>query len=644
MAQVKVTIDPTHIDSLIGTPRRGLIEAINNSFDADASNVRVELSRTATNGIDCIKITDDGTGITQEQATPGFSQISGSWKANESHTKRLQRILLGNNGKGRFNTYALGNRLAWRSVVANGDAFYATCISSHRSTHDYFNVEFEGLCEGPAGTVLTIHEVTEKAARYLDSSAAPQNLLLDTAAYLMRYGHVHLTYDGQTVSPNGLSEQEQTYLIPIPDTDESAELHLIEWKQDFKKILYLCPASGVSTESMPAGIQAPGFSFAAYLTWEGFSEEDAAEARLGSEPGSTLIHLAQDQLRDHFKGRADQLAEQILPAWRAEGVYPYEDQPKTKVDQSTRQVFDIVSVVAASVINEGDSKSRRLSLALIREALESRPQALQVVLDRVLGLPTEDVEELAELLNRTELSAIIKSQTAISDRLRFLSGLQHLVFDPDAKKDLLERRHLHRILAKEAWVFKEDYALIGDDDRLAKVLAKFKEKLGEDIEFTSDPMPTKPDGTGIIPDLVLSGQRSPSQGHLHNLVIELKRPSVEIRLQEWRQIEDYARAVTADERFSQPNVKWDFWIVGTKIDPEVMRTLNRSTQSMHLDGDVAEVRPVTWAEVITEADHRMRFFQDQLNTEASSTESGLAYLREKYAAYLPPSLATPQGT
>ena len=643
MARVKVTIDPTHIDSLIGTPRRGLIEAINNSFDADASNVRVELDRTPTDGIDSIRVIDDGTGIIFEDATPGFSQISGSWKALESHTKRLGRTLLGSNGKGRFNAYALGNRLDWRSVVAREGRFYATRITAHRSTHDYFNVESEGPCEGPAGTILTIHEVTEKAAKYLDSSAASKNLLLDTATYLMRYGHVHLSYNGQTVSPKGLSKDERTYLIPIPDLNETAELHLIEWKQDFKKTLYLCPDRGASTESMPAGIQAPGFSFAAYLTWQGFAEEGAAEARLGSEPGATLIRLAQDQLRDHFKVRADELAEQILPAWQAEGVYPYQGEPQTKIEQSTRQVFDIVSVVAAPVINEGDSKSRRLSLALIREALESRPQAMQVVLDQVLGLPVDHVEELAELLNTTELSAIIKSQTAISDRLRFLAGLQHLVLDPYAKKDVLERRHLHRILAKEAWVFKEDYALIGDDERLAKVLVHFKEMLGGSVEFTSEPMPTRPDGTGIIPDLVMSGQRSPSQGHLHNLVIELKRPTVEIRLKEWRQIEDYARAVTADERFSQPNVKWDFWIVGTRIDPEVMRTLNRSTQSMQLDGDVAEIRPITWAEVVTEAEHRMRFFQDQLNTEASSTESGLAYLREKYAAYLPPSLATPQG-
>jgi hypothetical protein len=42
----------------------------------------------------------------------------------------------------------------------------------------------------------------------------------------------------------------------------------------------------------------------------------------------------------------------------------------------------------------------------------------------------------------------------------------------------------------------------------------------------------------------------------------------------------------------------------------------------------------TWAEIISDGQHRMKFVQDKLQYETTN-DQGLAYLREKYARYLP---------
>jgi hypothetical protein len=103
-------------------------------------------------------------------------------------------------------------------------------------------------------------------------------------------------------------------------------------------------------------------------------------------------------------------------------------------------------------MNGGPRRSRKLALNLIKAALESGPTALQDVLLNVLDLPQDKVEELQILLNRTTLASVIEVSKRIANRLDFLSGLDALIFDADSKKQTLERRQLHRILANETWV------------------------------------------------------------------------------------------------------------------------------------------------------------------------------------------------
>lgn len=87
----------------------------------------------------------------------------------------------------------------------------------------------------------------------------------------------------------------------------------------------------------------------------------------------------------------------------------------------------MVALAAATVVYKNTTTApKRLSLALIREALESNPNSLQPVLTDVLALPPEQVEELHTLLGRTTLSSVIGASKQIADRLDFISGLNAL--------------------------------------------------------------------------------------------------------------------------------------------------------------------------------------------------------------------------
>jgi len=98
----------------------------------------------------------------------------------------------------------------------------------------------------------------------------------------------------------------------------------------------------------------------------------------------------------------------------------------------------------------------------------------------------------------------------VGDRLDFINGLNALLFDKLTRKTTKERRQLHRILARETWIFGEEWTLTGDDQRLTEVLKQHLSLLEEDTELAEASEVLLDDGRIGIPDLVL-GRRLPDR-------------------------------------------------------------------------------------------------------------------------------------
>src|SRR5262249_25124888 len=160
---------------------------------------------------------------------------------------------------------------------------------------------------------------------------------------------------------------------------------------------------------------APGYCFTAYLRWGGFQEigHDILLAELDSGVVGNLIAAAKDRIREYFKGRAADKQRELIKEWETDGIYPYSGEPATLTQAAERQAFDIVALSAASIVNEGSTRSRKLALRLIKTALESGPTALQDVLLNVLELPEDKVAELRRLLDRTTLASVIEDPVGL---------------------------------------------------------------------------------------------------------------------------------------------------------------------------------------------------------------------------------------
>lgn len=348
-------------------------------------------------------------------------------------------------------------------------------------------------------------------------------------------------------------------------------------------------------------------------------------------------------MREHFTQRSKQHILTVVQEWKEDKVYPYEHEPIDEQEEAVRSLFDVVAVKAAPAVNSSNDKiAKRLSLRLLREALETNPTALHQVLSEVLQLSSDSLDELSKLLNHTTLSAIIKASSMIVKRLQFLRSLEILVFDPESKQQLKERSQLHRILANETWVFGEEYALTVDDKSLTNALKAHIKTLGRD-ELVQEPV-LDDEGKNRVLDLLLARTSPQARDRHEHLVVELKAPNKKIGADEITQIERYAFAVAGDERFNMTDVEWDFVVVSSGLDDYAAHKAEKTELSKYRPGltyrsDDGRVRVwiKTWAQIISAAKHRHKSVQNSLKYNPDS-EDAIAYLQEVHAKYLPEAM------
>jgi hypothetical protein len=142
---------------------------------------------------------------------------------------------------------------------------------------------------------------------------------------------------------------------------------------------------------------------------------------------------------------------------------------------------------------------------------------------RVRDVGSERRDELASLLERVSLEAMIGAFKVVTGRLDFLKGLQLLVFDPTAQEQLAERTQLHRILAGNTWIFGEEFNLTVDDKELTKVLEAHLRLLDRDAKGAT-PVRREDGSVGIV-DLMLSRSLPEQKNEREHLVVELKAPT-----------------------------------------------------------------------------------------------------------------------
>ncbi|CAM2156844.1 protein of unknown function [Pararobbsia alpina] len=355
--------------------------------------------------------------------------------------------------------------------------------------------------------------------------------------------------------------------------------------------------------------------------------------------GATSAHRPHAGAPAHLTGSppADDVSDwtSLIDRWKAAGIYPFDGEPSTAAETVEREIFSkVASVIATHLPGFGAAPAmdRAFQLRMLRHAIETQPKALARILDEVLHLPREQQESISAVLADTSLPAVCSTASLVTERLRFLSGLEAILFDDTPRKRIKERSQLHRIIAENCWLFGEDFTLSVDDRSLTEVLRAHKRLLGEHVAI-DEPVRHPTLGGGIV-DLMLSkATRLHRPRTLTHLVVELKAPGVKIDVAEVGQIEKYARTVMDDPRFREAGVTWQFCVISDELGEYVPFRSSLDAPGLIYQRHDVTIYAKTWAQVIDENRSRLKFLEEKLELQIDKA-SALKLMHTRYARFL----------
>lgn len=641
--EIDVTIAPDQIEAFTRCrPATGLEELIWNALDAEAHNVDITFNRNELKGIQRVVVADDGHGMKRAEAKSVFEQIGGSRKKTNRKSPNESRPYHGKQGKGRYLSFSIGTQVRWiaRTPTGNGEVEEIT-IRSKGARLKKVEISDVSTVEGKPGCTVIIDDVSTSSGS-LESEGTIENMRVRFAPYLIAHPSVRIRFDGVDLSPTDLIASEKTIKVNQPADGGipqiKGSIRIIEWKRAVKPQLYLCNGDAMPLEERDMQKRDPRFYYTVYLCSDYLRELDE-EGKLSLTtlfPGADMLLRRVDQevvkfLRDRSASDSKAFVERL----KKQGVYPYKRKPKGPVERAERQVFAVCASKVHQLMpsfEESPQDSKKLTLGLMRTALESNPSSLSVIMSQVFKLSKEEQQELADLLKKTTLSAIIKTAGIIANRLAFLNGLEQMTGVKGIKDQVKERSQLHKILIDELWIFGDEYEYGADDVTLKTVLQAHLQQL-KISDLKQDIDSSGLGGLNDIPDVFLWRQYNRGQeDRFENVVVELKAPMVNIGRKELEQVRRYASTISRNSLFDKSRTRWRFIALSAGIKDEIESEVNprNAPQGQVTDTDEYEIWVKTWPEIIHEAKVRHRYLKKKLDYAIESNDEGMQYVADRY--------------
>lgn len=648
---ISVQMTPEHFDrSIKGSPKEAIKELIWNACDADAKNIEIKFEFDGFQGIENVSdiyVCDDGHGVPYESVSEFFGKYGRSQKSISDKSPG-GRIYHGKLGQGRYKCLSIATFVDWKTVFADNSGKhykYEIRINSNSQMDIDFSEVVEPADELTTGTTVHLHGINdEKNAvinKLADNEVMIPELLSTFAPYLFAYNDIALTYNGIRVNPSNYVEhqEEQNYTYTEEGKPEQkARALFIRWKQSIYGKEYICGNSGVVYDEKDYGRLKDG-KLSLYLLSDHFEVMHRENTLLmgNADPAYSYFEdEAQKHVKELLKQQENDDAVAEIGRIKAEGVYPYEDDPADDIGKAEQNMFDVLAVQVNRVVPQlksAPTQAKKLTYRLMREAINTNPSSIKTILTEVFNLTETQQNDLAELLTHTHLPEIIDVAKTVSDRLMFIYLLDQMVYNDSVGKPIKERTQFHRLLLKELWVFGEKYALGTSDQSLKNLLKAHIQKLGREDLIPEIPPEAIEDLTRI-PDICLFEQYCRGYESYEHLVIELKRPTLTLTLKELDQIRDYAFTVAKNDLFDKATTKWHFVLLGQSFDDDVTEALKNEIvgEGNYYNAGNISISVYKWSKIIQDNKLKYEFLKNKLNHQFSE-DPNLAtdYLIEKHS-------------
>lgn len=405
---IPISVRQDHLEQLahVTRPVDAVVELIWNAFDAEATAVSVELHQNALGGIEEIVVADNGTGIFPGHAAALFGNLGESWK-KDRRISGTGRPLHGRKGRGRFKAFGLGALAEWQSRARTEQGLVQYTIGGDMGHMDGFHVEeAQPIQEGLSGTRVRITALHRECGSLLGDRGRLA-LAQVFGPFLAANPTAELWMDGEKIEPRLVQLRSEDSLVSVTSPEGtilSMSLRIVEWDCEAERHIHFCDEGGFVRHSVRPGpsIRAKNCNFTAYLR---ANEVDALarENRLALDEMDPLVAAMADGaravLRAFLQSREEGKAAETVSRWKEEGIHPFGAAQES--EGLGRELFEQAALQVTrrwAGLGDASAAERKLLLALVACAAQTRPAELATLIEDTLGLDKRGRERLQRLV------------------------------------------------------------------------------------------------------------------------------------------------------------------------------------------------------------------------------------------------------
>ena len=637
--QVKINNKGIDSSGITKDHREAISELIWNSFDALATEVQINFNTNDIDSIESISIVDNGNGIKIDNLEETFGSFLDSLKKK---TFQRSSYVRGKKGKGRFSFGAFANHAKWHTIYDSGKELLEYDIIVSKSSKDKYKTENKVVAKGKkTGTTLVLSDLFNVTA-YSFNNTDFKNYLAQQFGwflFLNKSNNFSIKINGEDLDYEYLIGESAKKPLEINDEEGNKytfDVTFIRWNEKIgdKYYYYLLGSDQFEKAKVLTSFNnnAIDFHHSIFVQSTFFNDfiynvKETASPAIGKNQrhpvykalSKTLDKFVEDKQKEYVKDKA---ATKLIDAYEKKGIIPkYNDNKFGKAQRKDLIVVvkEIYSVQPKIFKNLKDEQAKTVVgfLGLLLNS-EERDHILNII-DSITKLTAEERQSLSKAISKSKLSNIIKTIKLIETRFIIVELLKKLVFD--LTKFTNERDHVQKAIQENYWLFGEQYHLASADEPFEAALKEYLyvldgEKNAKKVKIANTQKQRRM-------DIFMCRKRSVPDPLNHeysleeNIIVELKRPSVSIGTDQFRQIEDYLEIIVGEAQFSSDTRKWKFFVISKVIETsvkqryETMKDKNKRFL-VHAVGNY-EIYAMSWDDVFRSFEMKHKFLLDKLD-------------------------------
>jgi len=619
---------------------KAIAEVIWNGFDAKATTIKVnfEIFQDRKEGyFRKLFIEDDGTGINYDGLHISFEPIFDSEKLTNDYSNQNLSASHGKNGVGRLTFFTFANRVRWDSIYSDKNKSKSFSIGIDATKLNKF-IEFEKptASNKSTGTIATF-DGFEKIKS--------ENIQNELIGYLAREFCWFLELNSSKKYSLLINNKKLDYSFLVEKRNSEnfscdkhdVELKYIKWNcllnKEYSKFYFINSENEeVWKENTKLNNQGDDFYHSVFIKSEYFntfnfkSSEEVKQKSLvgGSRSDSEFIDLLDKVysfLKKERKPFLEVHSEKILTEYKNEGIIksPKKDSLEAIETQELENVFKELYKLQPKFFTKLTKEQKKIFVNFMDTLLKSnnREEILRIV-DEIVQLTDEEKKELSDLLQVTKFNKIIKTISLLKERYEVVQTLRKLVFDP--KYGANERDHIQKIIECNYWLFGEQFNLVTKDEPFQKSLEKYLYLLDgktKSVKFEGEHKNKRM-------DIFMCKRKKEGQNTIHNVIVELKSPSVKLGSVEYLQVDKYKTAILDEPEFKSNHANWTFNLVSSDfasdkfIDGLMKSNQNHGERNLIFKADNFKIYAKRWCDIFDEFELNHDFLNQKLELEKES--------------------------